>query len=186
MKALYGFGSLLALVVVPTAALASPVSMPSFAQALAAATGNPVVPAAWAGIWQFADSTHDCGSSIITETSVEVDTLCTGEPVGNSGPGIDCSGPVDDTSVNVTCTYTEVIFEGCDVTLQQTIAGTRTGDTFYVEMTFSTTYVPTGCASLPDECTVTEITATRLAPEPTPCSTVVVSDSWGRTKALYR
>lgn len=164
---------------------AAPLTLPSLAEILARG-GDPMIPAEWAGVWEIADSSHDCGSDVITDASVEVDTLCTGEPI-ETGAGLECTTILlDEDDVHIECTHTEEISPGCELHIEGSIIGTRTGDDFYIELIFGETLVPPICAPFPVECTVNELTGRRIAAEPSPCTSPVVSESWGRTKARYR
>jgi hypothetical protein len=96
---------------------------------------------------------------------------------------------VDATSVDVSCSYTEVLDEksGCSVTVTISIEGPRSGDTANVTSTFSQDFEPDGCFfGFPDECTRTEGVGTRIGPEPAECATPVEAATWGKIKAQYR
>jgi hypothetical protein len=165
----------------PTAAAAM-----SLGQWLAAA-GNPTVPAAWAGVWDFNDDDYDCVTNDLLSSDSSADTLCTNAEIfGDSSSGWICSGTTSDTSLEVTCSYTEEIDTGCTVTIENTLSATRTGETLVATATSSQTFTPTGCAFIPDNCIRTETTGTRIGPEPPNCTTAVGPSTWGRTKAQYR
>jgi hypothetical protein len=150
--------------------------------------GIPTIPAAWSGIWATADTTYDCGNPTVTGTQADFDTLCTGAPIINDdgGLGFICSGTVDDVSVNVTCTASFEVSPGCTADISGQIVGTRNGESAFVTQTATTTFTPTNCAFQPDTCEITEMTMTRIAPEPASCSAPVEPSSWGEVKAYYR
>lgn len=169
---------------IPAASAAS-VLAPSPAEALRA--GGLTVPAAWAGVWSYADSTFDCTTDELLGGDASVDTLCTGANLQPGGVGaLDCSGTVSDTNVNVTCMVSEEIFPGCSVEVMWSLVGVRTGNTATVTVTNSVSYSPPGCLFKPDSCTRTESTGTRVAPEPPGCGTPLDAGSWGSIKARYR
>ncbi len=89
----------------PGSAAADLPPLPTLSAALRSA-GGPVVPAAWAGVWATTDSVHLCSDPTILFTDSGLDTLCTGDPIQDEQGGItlSCSGTVDDTSVDITCT----------------------------------------------------------------------------------
>jgi hypothetical protein len=147
--------------------------------------GDTVIPAAWSGIWDFSNTDIDCITQQVTGSDADTDTLCTGQDL-NPGGKLDCIGSITDTTVNVTCSGQMEIFPGCNVTFTYTLAATRNGDNLTSTSTFLTDYSPDGCAFVPDECTETQSTATRVAQEPPNCLTSVDSFSWGRVKAIYR
>jgi len=153
-----------------------------------AALGTPSIPPAWAGIWEFEDDEYDCATNAHLSSSTSQDTLCANAPVfGDPGFGDwSCSGTVDDTSVDVSCSASEEIDTGCVVTFTSTLVATRSGDAMTSTMTFSQTFEPEGCAFLPNSCRRRESTATRIGPPPGDCTTAVVPETWGRTKARYR
>ena len=141
------------------------------------------VPAAWAGIWEFSSMDHDCGSTGGPIT-VDTDTLCAFQPfeVEEEGMTLDCSGTITDTAINVTCTG-EVIEGPCTVTFTFTTVGTRSGDSYTGTDTFEITYV--GCGPIQDQCQESDVTGTRIAPEPGSCNSPTLPTTWGRIKAQY-
>jgi hypothetical protein len=98
------------------------------------------------------------------------------------GYSLDCTGTIDDTSIDVDCSTMET--EGpCTITFSYSVQGTRTGDSLSGTETFSITYV--GCGPIADMCTESDITGTRTGPEPASCNTPVVPATWGQIKATY-
>jgi hypothetical protein len=149
------------------------------------AAGNPTIPAAWGGIWDFSNTDYDCTTQEILGTDTDMDTLCTGDGFAR-GIETDCSGTVTDTAVDVTCSGQMEVSPGCNVAFTKTTIATRNGNSMSVTSTFATDYTPDDCAFTPDECVETQSTGTRIGPEPPTCSTSVDGIGWGRIKALYR
>ena len=160
------------------------VPRPTLSDVLQAA-GVPTIPAAWAGIWDFSNSDYDCTTKAFLGSDADTDTLCTGGSL-SGGQKMNCTGTVDDTTVDVSCTGQFEIFEGCIATFTYTLSATRNGDNLTSVSTFATDYTPDLCAFSPDDCVETQSTATRVGPEPPDCVTSVDEFSWGRVKALYR
>jgi hypothetical protein len=80
-----------------------------------------------------------------------------------------------------------VISPTCSLTINDHLQGTRSGDVATTTYTVTYTYVPTLCASFPDQCSVTTGTLARVGSPPAECSTTSVhAKSWGRLKLLYR
>ena len=151
--------------------------------------GNPTIPAAWAGVWTYEDTSYACGNPAVTGTDAGLDTLCTGQWVGdnpNDSFDFDCSGStIDDNNANIICTFS-MSFGPCQVDFSASYVATRTGDRYFLTSTVSQTYTPLGCGGA-DQCEVTETTADRIAPEPPECPlTPVDATTWGSVKARYR
>ena len=163
----------------------------SFADVLAAASGDLTIPAAWAGVWDIRDTTRNCGGPV-TETDAGLDTLCTGASVFESPDGapvsFDCTGTITDTVVDVDCTASFEVSPDCLATFTVALDATRTGDSYTAIQTMSITYSGggLGCDLIPDTCTTTATTGTRIGPEPAECATPVEATTWGRVKARYR
>jgi hypothetical protein len=89
----------------------------TFSNILRAAT-DVIIPPEWDGVWQSTDSTYDCTSGTLKNTSSGLDTLCGGKPIlaTNQGGGIQlsCTGTAGPTAIDVTCTGTTNVFPGCD------------------------------------------------------------------------
>ena len=170
----------------PGSAAADLPPLPTLSAALRSA-GGPVVPAAWAGVWATTDSVHLCSDPTILFTDSGLDTLCTGDPIQDEQGGItlSCSGTVDDTSVDITCTGSEELSPGCTVNYETTIVATRNGDSYSGALTVNATFTPPLCDGSPDICIVTESTGTRVGPEPPDCLSPVEEGTWGRVKAAY-
>jgi hypothetical protein len=180
--------AVLVLSTLPSGARAGGLPVVPFGEALRSA-GNITLPAAWAGVWSYEDTSYACGDPENFQTDAGVDTLCTGMPLGdepNDPFDFDCSGStIDDDSANITCTFS-MDFGGCVVDFSISYVATRNGDTYFLTTTESQTFTPTGCGGA-DQCTVTETTATRIAPEPVEwCLTPVAATTWGQVKAHYR
>ncbi len=167
----------------PSESRAATHRMPNFGQILYAANGF-TVPAAWAGVWHFEDTIRNCGSPTIIGTDSGDDTLCVGQAL-EPGMNFTCSGTINDTHVDITCTGGFQI-SGCAVSYTQTVQATRTGDTAALHMTMSTTYTPTMCGFVPDSCEDHTEQFTRTGPQPATCTTPNRKSSWGSLKLLYR
>ena len=150
-----------------------------------------VIPAAWAGIWTFVDSTYDCQGSLIG-TDSGVDTLCTGQS-GDPGEGepfpVECSGTITDNSIDYTCSYSEVIDKECTLSFTVVLQGTMSTNSYVLTNTVTLSAVGTSkaCLFFPGSCTRTVSRGTRTAPEPVAyCATPVDETTWGRMKSRYR
>jgi hypothetical protein len=145
---------------------------------------GPTFTAGWAGIWSIDTVEYECGTSNVTDSYTDTDTLCTGMPLSfeEDGYSLDCTGTIDDTNVDVSCS-TEVTEGPCTITISYTVQGSRSGDTFSGDETFSITY--DGCGPIPDQCTESTIDGTRIAGEPSSCNTPTVPATWGQMKARY-
>jgi len=153
--------------------------------------GEIVVPAAWSGIWSYVDSTYDCTGSLMN-VDTGLDTLCTGQSA-DPGEGepfpLQCTGTVDDDSIDMTCVYVDDPIEDCTLTFTIELLGTMSANSYVLTNTFSMEYEGTGkgCDFFPDQCQRTVTRATRIAPEPAAyCATPVDVTSWGRVKSQYR
>jgi hypothetical protein len=160
----------------------------TFGEALRSA-GIVTLPAAWAGVWAYEDTSYACGDPQNFQTDAGNDTLCTGQWLGdnpNDTLNFDCSGStIDDVSANISCTLS-MDFGGCVIDVSISYVATRNGETYFLTATESRTFTPTGCGGA-DECTVTETTATRIGPEPPECPlTAVDATTWGSVKSRYR
>jgi hypothetical protein len=149
--------------------------------AAAIRSGDLVLPAAWAGVWQYVDSTFTCQQEFLGDET-GVDTLCAGIPIEES---LLCSGMVTDTNIDVTCSES-VELEGCTVTATSEIHATRSGDVIVHSSRWEEVSEPKGCSPFPDHCEVVRGRLTRAAPPPASCNTPVHPSSWGRVKILYR
>jgi len=147
-------------------------------------------PASWAGIWEITSTDYECGTSNQVDMYTETDTLCAGDifDPGEEEEGVEylCSGGIDDTTIDISCSVTAEVAPGCNITFTFTTTGTRTGDSFEGTDTFSITYEG-DCFGLPDSCTESEVTGSRIGAAPTECATTSTEPtSWGRIKDLYR
>ena len=176
----------LALSLAPVSALAAAVPPASLSHALRAA--SVTIPASWAGIWSGTYTVQSCDpDSIVAVGFIALDTLCAGAAFGPDTSQYQCSGMFTDTDFDITCTGQMVISPTCSLTINDHLQGTRSGDVATTTYTVTYTYVPTLCASFPDQCSVTTGTLTRVGSPPAECSTTPVhAKSWGRLKLLYR
>lgn len=182
---------LAALVVIaslPSVTRSAEVRIPALGQMIAA--GGFTIPAEWAGVWTYADTTRICDTMVILDIDSGVDTLCAGvslEPEPDSLGGVEytCSGSVTATTFDFTCTAT-VEIDSCMTTFSYTSQATRTGDTAVSYFRFSQSYDGPICDFLPDVCQESYETLTRIAPPPSSCTTAVREGSWGAVKLLYR
>ena len=154
------------------------------------AAADVAIPAEWDGVWQSTDSTYDCTSGTLKNTSSSKDTLCGGKPIlatnQSSAPQLSCTGSATSTSIDVTCTGTAPVFAGCDAELTYHIVATRTGDHYDGQFTTSIHYVGS-CSILTDSCNRTSSHADRIGPAPTDyCATPTQRTTWGRVKTIYR
>lgn len=144
-------------------------------------------PASWAGIWEFTTDEEECNSGPFIGTFVDTDTICAGEGFGvEEGVPMQCTGTIDDTTIDVSCSGSLEIFTDCTMTISFAIQGTRTGDSIQGTEQFSITYTGSACGILEDECTDSTISGVRLGPEPPECSTPTIPTTWGAIKAIYR
>jgi len=182
----FRFLPIVVLILVATAAHASQPGMPSFPRGLRGVTGI-TIPAAWAGVWQFADTTFVCGTTDNGEPDAGLDTLCAGAQFFDDGSGVtfDCTGSATDTQADFTCTGTFSIVT-CTITVTAVSHATRDGDTIHYDQTTTTTYTPTLCAFQPDSCEHTSGVSTRVGPPPASCATPVEKVGWGTLKLRYR
>ncbi len=153
-----------------------------------------VIPAEWSGIWESELTDYVCGTNDVIDTESYVDTLCTGQSIDPNDEiddlpfAMDCSGStVTATTVTADCTGGGTVGL-CTVSITFSLDGVRNGDTFTSTQEYSIDLEPNGifCGNQPDECVRTEVTATRIAPEPPGCATPVDATWWGEVKARYR
>lgn len=149
-----------------------------------AALGDTSVPPEWGGVWHFEDTEYDCVSGDSLSSDSEDVTLCTGEEV-YPNPGATCSGTTDGTSISITCTGSGGFPPICTVDVTFTLTADRSGETLTATSTYTQVSTPADCFGQ-DGCTRTETIGTRSAPEPTPCTSPVESNAWGKVKSRYR
>jgi hypothetical protein len=149
------------------------------------------IPPEWDGLWTSTDSTYDCGG-LFQSSEVSEDTLCSGavflDPADFEGD-VQCSGNFTATTINLTCTGVDTLFEGCLATFSYTINGTRSGANAFLVLTLSFTYDGTApeCAFFPDDCSQVNTHATRTGPAPPAyCATPTLPSTWGGVKIRYR
>lgn len=178
---------MLLLAILPAAGHAVEVKPLSLKQALQA--GGFELPAEWAGVWAYEDTTRDCDTMEILDISTGLDTLCAGMPLApdSSGSGwqYECSGTASSTVIELDCSFS-ITFEECTITYRQVTHATRNGDTMRVHFRSTTTSTPTFCAFMPDSCEDLFERLTRQGPAPATCTTAVESETWSRVKTLYR
>jgi hypothetical protein len=181
--------ALLATSCLGTAALAAPDRAPNLRIGPAMMLRDVITPVEWSGIWEFDQNVYDCDTNDLLTSEAYTDTICAGSSIDYEYPGfqLTCTGSANANTVSVTCTGSFDIFEACVMNFSSVFNATRNGDTFQSVQTVTTTYVGAGCLFLPNDCTRTETTATRIAPQPEPCGlTPVESVDWGTVKSLYR
>ena len=148
-----------------------------------------VVPTEWDGYWTTVDSIYTCTGTLQT-TGAGADTICGGKDYGQTPPGstmdLVCTGTVDPTTIDVTCTGSGAIDVDCFADYTIVTHSTRTADTYFSVSTINITYSGAGCP-LPPQCIQvnTHGTRTGVAP-PDFCATAVKKTTWGQIKALYR
>lgn len=188
MRRLFLLSVALVLMACPQRSFAGPGQPVSrWADLLSAAFGSTTLPPAWAGIYNATNESRDCVTNNLLDSQAEVDTLCAGQEIGNTGGGlipVTCTGTTSDTSINVSCSGSGKFFPGCTVTFNYSVVASRSGVNITATIIQHTQYTA-GCG-IPDECTKNVITGTRVAAPPTPCSTPVDPETWGRTKARYK
>ncbi len=167
----------------------------TLSDALAKLAGNDLeIPPEWAGIWQIDTEVFQCGSSTPLATSSDNDTLCTGMLVFNPEDedfeqeiDFQCEGSVTSTSGSYTCSGSFPVDEDCTAFMSIESNLTRTGESYTAVSTVTISYEGTSmtCGFLPDQCTRSETTGTRIAGEPASCQVPVETIRWGTLKAIY-
>ncbi len=174
--------------IIPSVTLAR-VPQLSLAGALSSLDDEYNVPAAWAGIWTEDVVGYDCDTQEEVYSESFTDTMCAGDPVylGDPETGFACTGSISDTQIDVECTWTMEIIEGCTASFVAVVHGTRSADSYQATSTLTVTYIGEGaCEFLTGSCTREESSGTRIAPQPATCNTPVEDATWGGIKALYR
>lgn len=144
-------------------------------------------PASWEGLWEFTNVMEDCeGTPMGTE--IDTSSICEGDVLTPDDEGFtfECTGTIDDDSIDLVCTAGEEVSEDCTASLSYTLEGIRTGDTVTGIQTTTITYTGAGCGPIENICLATEITGTRISPEPENCITPVQPATWGAIKARYK
>jgi hypothetical protein len=167
-----------------------PRTTPGFALRAQTMIQNTPAPPEWAGVWTTVDSTYVPCELPFGSRSTGADTICAGKTFEQpSDPmfNVTCSGTADATTFHQHCTGTADLGGGCTGTVDITIDGTRSNDTF------RTVSVVTFTPDTPGpECTAICIRlvsyGTRTGPAPSDyCTTTAARpSSWGRLKILYR
>ena len=167
--------------------LAAPSSASPFFRPANVPLGEIVVPAEWAGIWSYSDTTYNCEGGVVG-TSSGLDTLCAGQRF-DTDPSVSCTGSATATTYQQHCTSSGEIFPNCNLNVDVETHGTRTGDSFFSVTVYqsSTSGTAEGCNLFPPQCQQINSHATRIAPAPTKyCSTPAEKATWGQLKSLYR
>jgi hypothetical protein len=166
---------------------------PAFKDVLRTMSSSVPVPPEWSGIWDVTDSTYDC-SGVLTGTSSDPETLCTGQSVQPPSTGspvtIDCTGTATATELHMVCTGSAAIMPDCQLDLVMHIDIVRTADTYFSILTMTTSYSGTaeGCDLLPGNCMQINSHGIRTGAAPADfCAGVPTRPaSWGQVKAHYR
>lgn len=154
---------------------------------LSRATGAFTIPASWAGIWSAVDTARSCDGRSVEVGFTSLDTLCSGGAFGPDTIQNQCSGTFTDLGFDITCTGHVAISETCASDYTEHLQGSRDGDVATTVSTVTTTYTPTLCSDLPDDCSLTTGTLTRTAPAPSDCATTPTrASTWGQLKQRYR
>ena len=152
------------------------------------ALDDPTIPSGWGGIWDTHVDTRLCDIPLVLFSTSYIDTLCPGTEVdpgaGNPGDITNCTGTSTDTSIDMTCNYTQQVEAGCTLNATVDYQSTRTGDSFLTTMRIQSTYVG-DCVEFEDNCFEMEITGTRIGPAPANCATPVDRVTWGTVKSRY-
>lgn len=174
----------LALLFAPATALAAKPAPARMSHMLRDAVG-PTIPASWAGIYSYTDTTYDCETLAVTGTDADNDTLCAESSFEDST--FTCTGTATETDADLTCTYSFDLFPGCSATVTGHIVATKSGDQVASTFTITTVFTPTGCAFQPDQCEKHSRRMTRILPPPPTCPTTPTQPAtWGRLKIRYR
>jgi len=149
------------------------------------------IPPEWDGIWTNTDSTYDC-NGVLQSTSTSTDTLCGGAVFVDPGElpvDFQCSGTVNGTTINFTCTGRDTVISDCVLTFTYTTHGTRTGDDSFAVLNVVSSVEGTGfeCGFIPVQCMQINTHAHRTGPAPAAyCSTPTKAATWGGVKIRYR
>jgi hypothetical protein len=175
------------LLILPVAAVAGGPSLTP-AGALSSLDGGFDMPAAWSGLWFQEIAIYDCTTELLIYSTTSTDTACTGDAVFTPEPGItiDCTGTTTDTNIDMECTWSIEEPAGCIVTNTLNVVGTRSSNSYQMNSTMQATHVGDTCEYVDAICIRSEITGTRIGPQPQTCGSPVEAATWGRVKALYR
>ncbi len=186
--------AVLGLLLVSSPASAGTTRAMRYADILRATGGTVTVPPEWDGVWSSIDSVFTC-EGVFQSTETYLDTLCAGQVFGYTSeggvPGVffNCTGEATATTASVDCSGFTEIFPDCSVTISNSFAANRTGDSFVAIAVTNIVYAGTaeGCDLVPDECTRTFTHATRISPAPLEyCVTPTRSSTWGQLKVRYK
>jgi hypothetical protein len=151
-----------------------------------------VVPPEWDGVWSNLDSSYTC-ADVFQSTNTVTDTICGGKEYSPSGQSsslnFSCTGTADATTLDLTCTASQIVFPNCTADYTIVFHGTLTGSTYHIVSTANSSYsgTGTGCGALPPICTQGDSWGTRLSPAPPGyCSTPTRSSTWGELKTRYK
>jgi hypothetical protein len=152
--------------------------------------GEPTIPASWQGVWTVTTIERECGDPTIVDEYTEPDTLCAGQRFYSEEGSVECTGTVDDSGADITCTYTEEIdpveFPGCTVTFTATIVAERTSPTTYEALETISIDFSDECGPFFQDSCIEYTTTGTLTSEDPECTVPVESSTWGRIKSLYR
>ena len=165
-------------------AVADPIT-PNVPRIAKLAMASIVYPPEWEGIWTTVDSFYYCNSTFISASSAS-DTVCSGTDY--ESPNFTCSGTIDATTLDFTCTGTDSPFPGCVANFTVVNHGTRSGDSYFIVSMAHIEYPGPGCLGYPTQCLQQNSHGTRIGPAPAEfCATTPTKRStWGRIKAIYR
>lgn len=153
-------------------------------QAIAALPAADItIPQAWHGVWEVTRRRVDCATQQVLETTVLRDTMCAGTLFGLPSE-VTCAGTITDGAIDISCSSSSEVFPGCSITLNMTIAGSLSGDS-YTGTEITNWDYSDGCP-LPDQCLRYEREAVRLADDPGCVPTPTDRSSWSSVKGHYR
>lgn len=150
-----------------------------------------VVPDEWFGVWQLDIASYDCDTNELLFSSTNLDTLCAESVFEDPDPGsvqATCTNSANATSYTIHCEGSEPVpgFPACTANFVYDATGTRSGDGYTAISTSTITYEGE-CFGIPNSCSRTEVTGTRIAGPDGPCeSTPTESQTWSTVKAYYR
>ena len=164
-------------------------SVSLLAVAAVPANADVVIPEEWFGVWELQVASYDCDTNELLFSSTQLDTICPGEVFEDPDPGdvdVTCTSSANATSYTIHCDGSGEALPGCTINIVFDTNGTRTNDGYTAISTVTFTYVG-NCLGIPDSCTRTEVTGTRISGPTEPCeSTPVENTTWAAVKAYYR
>lgn len=155
----------------------------------APAAADVIVPEEWVGIWEIQVATYDCDTNDLLFSTTVYDTICPGWAFADPDQeeiDLTCTGSADANSYSQHCEGSSTPFPGCEMSFVFDGTGSRTGDTYTAITTTSSTFVG-ACFSIPDSCSRTEVTGTRIDDTPDQCTETAEDQvSWSALKGHYR